>query len=134
MKALLFDPKWAFVRFLVVGVVNTAFGYLLFALLLYVGLRPQPALALAFAGGVAWNYFTHARLVFGTRGLAQLPAYVLAYLLIYGVNAGALQVLLVAGVAPIIAQGSLVLPMAVLAYILIGRVLTGRFPWSADAK
>ncbi len=134
MKALLTDPKWTFVRFLVIGIVNTAFGYLLFALLLYAGLRPQPALALAFGGGVAWNYLTHARLVFGTRGVSQLPPYVLAYLMIYGVNAGGLQALMAAGVAPIIAQAVLVPPMAVLAYILIGRVLTGRFPWSADTK
>ncbi|MGJ5620559.1 GtrA family protein [Sulfitobacter sp. MF3-043] len=126
MKALLFDPKWAFVRFLVVGVVNTAFGYLLFALLLYVGLRPQPALAMAFAGGVAWNYFTHARLVFGTRGVKKLPAYILAYLCLYGVNALGLQLLLKAGLAPIIAQGVLVLPVALLAYVVIGRVLTDR--------
>lgn len=133
MKALLSDTKWAFLRFLVVGVVNTAFGYLLFALLLRAGLSPQPALALAFAGGVIWNYVTHARLVFGTRGVAQLPAYVLAYLALYGVNALGLEILLSAGLTPIIAQGVLVLPVALLAYIVIGRVLTGRFPWSAGA-
>ncbi len=134
MKALHSHAKGTFVRFLVMGVVNTAFGYLLFALLLYVGLHPQPALAIAFVGGVAWNYFTHARLVFGKRSLAQLPPYVLAYLAIYGVNAGGLQALLAAGFAAHIAQAVLVPPMAVLAYILIGRVLTGRFPWTGNRK
>ncbi|WP_420587378.1 GtrA family protein [Ruegeria sp.] len=133
MKPLLSDPKWAFLRFLVVGVVNTGFGYLLFALLLAAGLSAQPALALAFAGGVLWNYVTHARLVFGTGGVARLPVYVLAYLGLYGINALGLQALLSAGLPPIVAQGVLVLPIAVLAYIVIGRVLTGRFPWSRGA-
>lgn len=133
MKALLSDPKWAFLRFLVVGVLNTAFGYLLYVLVLAVGLAPQLALAIAYCGGVAWNYFTHARLVFGTSGVSRLPAYVLAYLALYGVNALGLQVLLGAGLSPFIAQGILVLPAAILAYIAIGRVLTGRFPWSPKA-
>ena len=134
MKAQLSDPKWVFMRFLVVGVLNTAFGYLLFALLLAVGLSPQPALALAFTGGIVWNYATHARLVFGASGIARLPAYVLAYLALYGVNALGLQLLLGVGLTPISAQGILILPVALLAYIAIGRVLTGRFPWSADAE
>lgn len=134
MKALLSHTKGTFVRFLVIGVVNTAFGYLLFMLLLYIGLHPQPALAIAFAGGVTWNYFTHARLVFGKRGLARMPPYVMAYLFIYGVNAGGLQALMAAGVAPSIAQAILVPPMAVLAYILIGRVLTGRWPLAGNAE
>jgi len=134
MKALRPHTKGTFVRFLVIGVVNTAFGYLLFTLLLYVGLRPQPALAIAFAGGIIWNYFTHARLVFGKRGLARLPLYVMAYLMIYGVNAGGLQALLAAGFAPAIAQGVLVPPMAILAYFLIGQVLTGRCPSAGKDK
>lgn len=126
MKALVMDEKWAFLRFLAVGVLNTAFGYLLFTLFLRVGLSPQPALALAFAGGVIWNYITHARLVFGTRGLKKMPAYILAYLCLYGMNALGLQLLLKAGLAPIIAQGVLVLPVALLAYVVIGRVLKDR--------
>ena len=127
---MIMDEKWAFLRFLIVGVLNTAFGYLLFGLFLWAGLRPQPALALAFASGVIWNYATHARLVFGTRGLVQLPTYALAYLGLYGVNALGLQVLLGTGLSPFVAQGVVVLPVAMLAYVVIGRVLTGRFPWS----
>ena len=125
---------WEFIRFLAVGVLNTTFGYALYALLLAVGLDPQPALAIAYFGGVIWNYMTHARLVFGTSGISQLPAYILAYLSLYAVNALGLQALLSTGLSPFIAQGILVLPAAVLAYILIGRVLTGHFPWSRKAR
>ncbi len=133
MKARLSDTQWTFLKFLVVGVVNTGFGYLLFALLLTAGLSPGPALALSYVGGVIWNYMTHARLVFGSRGLRRLPAYVLAYLVLYGINALGLQALLSTGLSPFVAQGILVLPAAMLAYVLVGRVLTGRFPWSPKA-
>lgn len=125
-----------FVRFLAVGVLNTAFGYVLYALLLWIGLAPQPALALSWAVGVLWNYQTHARLVFDQGGYKRLLPYVGAYGLIYLINAAALQAALSAGLAPLLAQALLVLPMAALAFILISRVLTGRLPFSPrpDAK
>lgn len=125
-----------FLRFLAVGVLNTAFGYALYAVLVWSGLSPQPALALSFAIGVLWNYLTHARLVFGQSGLRLILPYAGAYLLIYLVNAGALQLALRAGLSPLVAQGLLVLPMAALAFVLISRVLTGRVPFmrAADAE
>lgn len=117
------------VRFLFVGVINTAFGYTAYAALVLVGLSPQPALALAFALGVVWNYMTHARLVFESRGYSRLVPYAGAYGLIYVVNALALQGALKAGIAPLLAQALLVLPMAALAFVLISLVLTGRIPF-----
>ncbi|WP_171052647.1 GtrA family protein [Ruegeria sediminis] len=120
-------------RFAMVGVLNTAFGYALFAALNLSGLPPQAALAIAFSGGVLWNFMTHARLVFDTRGFRRLPFYVLSYLVIYGLNAASLEGLLAIGLHPIMAQGIIVLPAAILAFIAISRVLTDRFPWEPEA-
>lgn len=117
-----------FLRFLGVGVLNTGFGYAAYALLLLAGLAPQPALASAFALGILWNYMTHARLVFGTSGLARLVPYAGAYGGIYLVNALALGQALKAGLSPYLAQAILVLPMAALSFVLISAVLTGHFP------
>mgnify|MGYP003526361532 CR=1 FL=1 len=80
-----------FARFLAVGVLNTAFGYALYALLIWLGLAPQPALAVSFAIGVMWNYLTHARLVFDQSGYRRVLPYAGAYGLIYLINAVALQ-------------------------------------------
>lgn len=124
------DTGVTFLKFLAVGVLNTAFGYLAYSLLVLAGLGPQPALALAFALGICWNYMTHARLVFAARGLSRLPPYVAAYLVLYVLNAAGLAGLLRLGVGPLTAQAILVLPAACIAFVLIGRVLTGRFPWS----
>ena len=43
---------WRFVKFLFVGVINTAFGFAAYAILLWAGLPPQPALALSYVMGV----------------------------------------------------------------------------------
>lgn len=133
MKKLLSDHGTAarFVRFLGVGVLNTGFGYLMFALLVFAGLGPQPALALAFAVGILWNYLTHARLVFGTAGSQRLLPYAAAYGVIYLINAGALHYALSLGFAPLVAQFVLVLPMAALSFIFISYVLTGHLPFGA---
>lgn len=130
MKALLSHPELTrIIRFLIVGFVNTAFGYGVYALAILVGIAPHPALILSFVIGVLWNYQTHARLVFAAKGARRLPAYAGVYLGLYAVNAGMLEGLLRLGLPPLIAQ-ALYLPVsAVLAYLAVGKVLTGRFPW-----
>ena len=120
-----------FAAFLVVGVVNTGVGYGLFALFLWLGLPPQPALALAFGLGVLWNYGAHARLVFGTSGLRRLPVYAAVYVAIYAGNAMALAWLLDRGIGPLLAQ-AIILPFAVVASFLgVRAALTGRLPAGA---
>ena len=113
-----------FLRFLLVGGLNTAFGYAVYAVLVLAGLSPQPALALAFCVGVIWNFFTHARLVFGARGVRRLPAYVAVYVGIYAANAFLLGRVIALGIHPLVAQAGLALVMAVLSYGLIKAVLT----------
>lgn len=129
ISQLMHDPTMRqFLRFIMIGVLNTAFGYAVFALLIWIGLPPQPALALAFVLGVMWNYFAHARYVFGAGGLARVPHYVLGYLVVYGFNALALKLLLSAGLASLVAQALLAPIAAVLSFFLIAKALTGRFP------
>jgi putative flippase GtrA len=117
------------IRFLAVGVLNTAVGYAIYALLVFAGLSPQPALALAFALGVLWNYATHARLVFGTEGYRRLPAYAAAYAAIYAVNAFLLARALAYGIDPLVAQAVLSVVMAGLSFVLLSAVLTGEIPF-----
>jgi putative flippase GtrA len=117
-----------FARFITAGVVNTAFGYGLYAVLVVVGFAPQSALLTAYAIGVLWNYVTHARFVFGQSGFTSLPAYVAAYVFVLGLNAVGLELMVQLGVAPLVAQAVLILPAALLSFVLISRILTGAFP------
>lgn len=121
-----------FVRFLAVGVMNTGVGYGVYAGLIALGLSAQPALALSFVLGVLWNFATHSGLVFGSRGMARVLPYCGAYGLIYLVNALALHLALGLGLSAYLAQAMLLLPMAVLSYVLISMVLTRRLPPAGD--
>ena len=82
---------WRFIKFLAVGLLNTAFGYAVYVVCILAGFAPQTALAIAFAIGVVWNYLTHARIVFKTGGYRRLPAYVVVYAILYGINRWALD-------------------------------------------
>lgn len=115
-------------RFLATGLVNTALGYAVYALLVAASLDPTVALVVSYAIGILWNFFSHSRFVFGNRGLSRLGAYVLTYLGLFAVNWVLLKAALAAGIGPLMAQALLTPAMALLAYLAIGRVLTGRVP------
>ena len=123
-----------FLRFIVIGVINTIFGFAVYALLVTVGLSAQPALAIAFVIGVVWNYFTHARFVFDNKGLSKMPIYALAYVVVYGFNAVSLDAAQGMGLGPLTAQAILAPVAAVLSFFLISRVLTGKFPVFGGAR
>lgn len=115
--------RGAFLRFLAVGVVNTGFGYGVYAAGIMAGLPAQAALALQFLLGALWNYRLHARLVFAVEGWSRLPAYVGAYLLIWALNALALRTLIAAGAGELAAQALILPATVVLSWLLIGRVM-----------
>lgn len=114
-----------FLRFVLTGLVNTGFGLGVYVILVLAGLAAQTALAIAFAVGVMWNYWTHARFVFGTSGFGKLLPYAACYLVLYVLNVFALGGLIARDVHPILAQTILAPIAAVLSFLLIGRVLTG---------
>lgn len=129
LAALLLDETFVqLLKFLVIGVLNTLLGYAVYALLVLTGLPEQAALGIAYVIGVTWNYFTHARLVFGTKGYKRMPAYIAAYLFLYGLNALALEQLVTAGLQPLLAQAIIVPFAAIVSFVLISRVLTGKWP------
>jgi putative flippase GtrA len=84
---------WAstFLRFLAVGVLNTAFGYGVYALLIVLGLQRELALLLATVLGVLFNFKTTAVLVFRSRNPRLLLRFVLVYAAMYALNAGLLE-------------------------------------------
>ena len=52
------------IRFLGVGVLNTVFGYSVYAALIFAGLSYLIALFLSTIAGVVFNYFSFGRIVF----------------------------------------------------------------------
>lgn len=116
---------WQIVRFLGVGVLNTAFGYAIFAGGVLVGLSSGLALAIAMVIGVIFNFFTLGRLVFDSRDPTRLPRFVGVYALTYVVNLMLLRLWEGAGVGPLLAQLAC-LPVTVSLTFVLMRFLVFR--------
>ena len=74
-------------RFVAVGLLNTAVGYGIFFALIHIGMPAELALLVATVIGVAFNFFTNRQLVFAGRGLQRLPRFLVVYAVSYGLNA-----------------------------------------------
>lgn len=81
-------------RFVSVGVLNTVFGYAVYAILLFVNVPYLTALFVATFAGVIFNYFSFGRLVFhGHDGKYVFVKFIITYVIVYITNAVLLDIL-----------------------------------------
>lgn len=106
------------VRFLMVGILNTIFGYSVFAIFLYVGIHYALALLLATVAGVLFNFKSTGILVFKSHNNRLIFRFAAIYVLVYGVNVILLKLLYVQGIGPYYGGAALIVPMALLAFFL----------------
>jgi putative flippase GtrA len=106
-------------RFLMVGIVNTAFGYATFAMLIWLGVPAPAALLLATIAGVLFNFLTTGHFVFNSVGWRPLGRFIAAYGTIYLTNLAILDSLRIGGMGAIAAQ-AVALPVVVpLAFVIL---------------
>lgn len=110
-----------FVRFLLVGVLNTIVGQGIFVGLVLLGLNHLIALLIATILGVLFNFQTIGNLVFRNGNSRLLVRFVLCYAFAYAINALALSGLVHSGLTPIIGQALLVLPVAIMVFFISRR-------------
>jgi putative flippase GtrA len=117
-----FNNLRQFVRFLLVGGLNTAFGYTLFGAIYLLTGRPGLSVVTATIFGVVFNFFSTGRLVFAYRGVLTFVPFVLGYAVICLINVVALGLLTAQGLHPLLGQ-LIVLPLCVLLSFGINRYI-----------
>ncbi len=120
--------QWRFVRFLLVGLLNTAFGYGVFALLIAPGVPYPIATLLSTVAGVLFNFKSYGTLVFGSHDNRLLLRFIGVYAFCYAVNLIPLRWAERNGVSLILMGAAIALPMAALSF-----ALNRRFVFSARA-
>jgi len=112
-----------FFRFVQIGVLNTIFGYGVFALVYLVTAQPNLSMITATIFGVFFNFFTTGRIVFGNRKASVLASFLLGYCVALGVNIVLLNVLLELGLNGLVAQALLLPITVVLSYLINSRII-----------
>jgi putative flippase GtrA len=107
-----------FLRFLVVGVANTAFSYGVYAGLLYLGFDYRLANLCAFVLGLLVSFRTQGALVFRQTEGRRFPRYVLGWALMFGFNIGVIALLLRTGMNAYWAGAVALVPVTIVSYLL----------------
>lgn len=107
-----------FVRFLLVGGLNTLFGFAVYSLLALSDLSTWLILIVSMVTGIAFNFFTTGGLVFRDMSLARVPRFLICYGIIFVINLVLIQWLSPIWGGRIWVMTIIVLPMAVLSYVL----------------
>ena len=113
----------SFARFVATGLLNTLFGYGLYAALVVSGLGYLPALLLATMVGLTFNFFSFGRLAFRIPLAGRrFPGFVMVYAASLTLNAVLLRVAVqVVGLGPYLGQLVCVPLVALLTYLALER-------------
>jgi len=107
-----------FLRFLVIGGINTAFSYSLYVILLFIGLHYLQAGIVSFILSIFFNFETTRRLVFKNNDRRLLLKFIFSYLIILVISLFFLNLLVTIGISPYLAGLLNVLPMAIISFLI----------------
>jgi putative flippase GtrA len=107
-----------FVRFLVVGGLNTLFGFVIYSLFALTELSTWMVLVVSNIVTITFNFFTTGGLVFREISLTKVPRFLICYGLIFLIYLELIQWLSPIFGGRIWAMTIIVLPMAVLTYFM----------------
>jgi putative flippase GtrA len=106
-----------FVRFLLVGVVNTAFSYGVYSALLYFGMNYVLASFASLVVGIFFSFKTQGTIVFGGSDNRRIFRFILVWMFIYVFNIWAISQFVRIGFSSYV-SGALAIPFStVLSYI-----------------
>lgn len=114
-------PRGQIARFMVVGVLNSLFGYAMFGAFVVLGSPDWLAVLGGNLAGLVFNFFTHGGLVFRQLAWANLPRFAACYTALLVINVAMLRWIEPWAGGKLLAQAILTAPLAVLAYLLMSR-------------
>ena len=109
-----------FIRFLIIGGLNTLFGYSIYAFFIFIGIRYYFAILFSTLLGVLFNFTTIGKLVFQTNRLnfKLLLKFVGVYSINYGLNTLGVFILLKFINNEYLAGLILILPVSIIIYLI----------------
>jgi putative flippase GtrA len=110
-----------YVKFLLVGFLNTIFGYSLYAFFIFIGLHYSLAVLLSTILRILFNFQTIGRLVFKQIKKNLLLRFIIVYMIGYLFNTSSIYLLKNVGLNDYFAGALIVFPLSLLMYFLNSR-------------
>ena len=108
-----------FIRFILVGILNTIVGYGLFSLFIYLGLHYSIAVIFSTILGVCFNFKSIGRLVFNSHNNEKIYRFISVYIIVYLLNISGLWIFSYAGLKNMYVAGAILLtPISIVSFIL----------------
>jgi len=121
-----------FIRFVLIGGVNTVFGYSAYAFFIYLGINYQIAIPLSTICGILFNFKTTGSIVFENKNNKLFLKFLAVYGFIYLVNINLYKLLLVRiGDRPYAIQ-ALLLPVIVVLSFMLNKFLVFKDVYKKD--
>lgn len=79
---------YKFVRFIIVGGINTCFGMGMYCLLIFIGFQYMTATLIAHVLGVFFNFLTTGKIVFNDTDKKKILRFLISYIITYFINIG----------------------------------------------
>jgi putative flippase GtrA len=115
----------ALAKFVVVGGINTAFAYLVYAAFVLAGAFPWLANLLALVLGILFSFMSLGKFVFGKTDIRSFIRFVASWVAVYVVQTCVIYLLMHLGLTAIVA-GLVVLPVTAVISFLIQRFIVFR--------
>ena len=123
MRTLL--PQWT--RFVLVGGVNTAFSYGVYAACVHAGAGYAAASAVSMIAGILWSFHTTGGVVFRAPG-GSLARFTACYGIVYLFSVALLALMDASGINPYLSGLLVAAPAAALSYVLLKLLVFNRRP------
>lgn len=107
-----------FFNYLLVGGLNTLFGYGVFTLMIYAGCHYSVAIAGSTILGTLFNFKSTGALVFKSHDNSRIVRFLIVYGIVYCVNVFCVGMLIRSGLNAYYSGMIMILPLALLAYRL----------------
>jgi len=115
-----------FVRYVVVGVGNTLFAYLVYAAALFAGADYRLANLISLVLGILFSFTTQGRIVFGNATLETFIRFVLAWAAIYLYNIGVIALLMKVLPNAYLAGALATIPVTLISYFVLKMLVFAR--------
>ena len=129
-EALTLQAQTRPLRFVIAGLVNSVFGFLVYSLTIQLFAQVWLGLVAGICAGITFNFFTTGGYVFRDKSRQRIPRFVASYTLIFTLNYALLSLLMPMLSGPIVAQAVLTPFIALFSYFLLARFVFGTEPQS----